>query len=213
LEQIGQLFTSMKVSEIVMSDETIAALHIDRGVKDRVRAATGPAVDLLSIPISSEELELNVLNAATDKLIVERLDRWGVVVLQRLLPTKLCTSLASDLHAHIAHPDYPFGGIMEATFRKDYPLPIEVGSGAVPFLEQTVGVLKGVLAAAVGVDAKLVELSGLVSYPGSGEQTFHGDAHMDSYVALRFAECPHLVIGSHARTLFGLTVAASAVCY
>ena len=76
----------------------------------------------------------------------------------------MCKTLATTLLAAIKTPTYPFGAIIEAQKRKDYPLKLDLVSA--PFLEAAVRLIMPALERAVGADAQLVELSALITMYG-----------------------------------------------
>lgn len=183
LEHLGQLFMRAKVSQLLASEDTVDAM--DRKSKTEYEKlqqeppyVSGTGVDLISVPLDfGRRLDgVREISAKTAAAAVERLDRWGVAVLQSALPQETCRTLARALFAAIKAPTYPFGNIIKPQKRKDYPL--EINSMSSPFLEEAVRLIMPALKLAVGADAELVELSALMSMPGASAQSFHSDATM-----------------------------------
>eukprot|EP00949_MAST-11_sp_MAST-11-sp1_P003522 g3522.t1 len=175
-ELLGQTFFGPKVSEIVMDSSTAGIFGLDRAALDTRRVVSSLAVDMLSVSVMQTgyagKLARESIDAAT-----ERMERWGIAVLQGALDRHSCSEMAAIIKKWLSHPTYKFGDISERALRHDYPL--EITAETSQFLEKAVELLQPILSAQLGDDAELVELSSLTSWPGAGEQPLHPDAMME----------------------------------
>ena len=164
-ELLGQTFFGPKVSEIVMDSSTAGIFGLDRAALDTRRVVSSLAVDMLSVSVMQTgyagKLARESIDAAT-----ERMERWGIAVLQGALDRHSCAEMAAIIKKWLSHPTYKFGDISERALRHDYPLAITAETSQ--FLEKAVELLQPILSAQLGDDAELVELSSLTSWPGAG---------------------------------------------
>jgi len=172
------------VSEIVTlkgqyHPELPSILNFDLKSLDMETFTAGIAVDLISLPMRIEELATSHLTEESLERASESLDRFGVVLLQSIIPLDVCKRAAADIAEQIKDPKVTFGNIMESEFRHDYPL--EIGNNATDAIfTTTMTFIDKIITRQLGNHASVVEYSSLVSLPGAGQQGVHPDTNMKS---------------------------------
>lgn len=120
------------------------------------------------------------LTQAQIETVTQRLEMWGVAVVQNAATADHCDSARKWLLAEINKPTARFGDVRSPKYRKDMPLNLTNSPEASRAFQSAVGTLQAAYKHTLGEKAVLVELSSLTSLPGTKAQRPHPDAGLDS---------------------------------